>query len=834
MSASVVSEPSARVRAFVSFVLARGVLLWALAILVAVPATWRTVQLYANLKSELEELLPRKASSVLALDELRARNPGLQYLGVLVDTKTPENLAKGEKFLDDLSARIRTYPPEMVREVRVGTEEERKFIEKHGALYLDLKDLVTIRERIEARRDFEASRATGTSLDDDGEAPSVDMSDIQKKYESRTGESSTKNASSRFSSAKEHLTMLFVEAGGFSSGAESARKLLDRVKSDVQALNVEGYSPGMRVGYASDVAISVEELEALQEDLSLSSLVVVALEILVIILYFRWWKSVVVLLAPLLVGTVYAFALASLPPFGVTELNSNTAFLGSIIVGNGINFGVVLLARYREERKTGVAVEPAIAVAVAGARAGTLAAALAAGASYGSLVVTEFRGFKQFGIIGGLGMVMAWAVAFVLMPSLLRWLDKEETLAAAPAHQKEPFRVMAPVLAFVERFPAAIVVVAALTTVAATYEASRFDSTHLEYDFNKLRRYDTWTNGEGYWGRRMDALLGHYLTPTVAMFGSAEEARAAEARYRVSFESGTLKRFLASVRGIDDVLPTDQKAKIEEIERIHESLTPRIREAIPVQHKADVEKWLGDEPTKEITVDDLPRTFLTGLRERDGSVGKEVLVFPKPNDELWRAEPLHEFVGELRVLANPLGNGTGSVAGSLPLTSDIVKSIGRDAPIASIASLVGVIVVVFVALRRLRESVEVVASLLMGVVWLLALTMIAGVRINFANFIAFPITFGIGVDYAVNVMARYLQDGKTSVQTAIRETGGAVVLCSTTTIIGYSSLLLAKTRALHYLGLVAVLGEFACLATAIVVLPAFLIVVARLRAPKRA
>jgi predicted RND superfamily exporter protein len=96
------------------------------------------------------------------------------------------------------------------------------------------------------------------------------------------------------------------------------------------------------------------------------------------------------------------------------------------------------------------------------------------------------------------------------------------------------------------------------------------------------------------------------------------------------------------------------------------------------------------------------------------------------------------------------------------------------------------------------------------------------VKINFINFIAFPITFGIGVDYAVNVMARYLRDGARDVAAAVRGTGGAVGLCSLTTIIGYSSLLVAQNVGLFLFGLLAVFGEIACLTTAIIVLPAVL------------
>ena len=77
----------------------------------------------------------------------------------------------------------------------------------------------------------------------------------------------------------------------------------------------------------------------------------------------------------------------------------------------------MLLARYREERGRGESVERALELGIWGARPGTLAAALAAGASYASLIITEFRGFRQFGFIGGLGMLTSWGAAFLLVPS---------------------------------------------------------------------------------------------------------------------------------------------------------------------------------------------------------------------------------------------------------------------------------------------------------------------------------------------------------------------------------------------------------------------------------
>ncbi len=843
------SGPGKKTRAFVSFTLRYGKVIWAIAILLAIPATWRTVKLYANLKSDLEELLPRSAPSVVAIDEMRARNSGLQYLGVVVDTGTGTDLAKGEKFLDDLQARVEKYPPDMVRSVRVGTSDERQFVQNHAPLYIDLDDLKKIRERVETRRDFEVSHASGTALDEDEPAPPVDMSDIEKKYESRIKKSDTNKGeqSDRFSSAEKHVTLLTIEVGGFSTGAEKARALLQRVKQDVADLDPKKYAPGMRVGYASDVAISVEELEALQADLSVASILVILAVMGVIVLYYRWWKSIPVLIPPLLLAAVYAFAIASLPPFNISELNSNTAFLGTIIIGNGINFSLVFLARYREERGRSESVERALELGLWGARPGTLAAALAAGASYASLIITEFRGFRQFGFIGGLGMLTSWGAAFLLVPSLLKWLHKEKVKNETPiAGSVPPPRdsrpsvtverrgsIMRYVAKLTEKAPGAIVAVTMILTVLAGIKVSHFDSTQLEYDFAKLRRYDTWISGEGYWGRRMDNLLGRYVTPTIIMFDTPEQATIAEKKIRDSFEHGTLKRYLAEVRGADDVLPKDQDAKIEEVKAIREALTPAVRAAIPEDKRNALDDVLGEKDLKAITLADLPATFLTGLRERDGTVGRQVLVFPKPNDFLWRAEAMKEFVSTLRELSTDPSKGRpGRVAGSIPLTSDIIESITRDAPIASSASLAGVIVVVLLIIRRPRATLYVICSLVIGVLWLGGATMALGVKINFANFIAFPITFGIGVDYAVNVIARYEQDDETDVRGAIMSTGGAVGLASLTTIIGYSSLLLAKTRALFYFGMVAVMGEVSCLTTAVIALPALLLLAQRLRSDR--
>ena len=818
------ASPPETSRKLVAWLLRHGLLLWIAALLLAIPATWRTVWLYANLQTEMEELLPRDAASVRALHELRQRMPGLQFLGVLADVgpnPPPERLAAAQRFIDDLAARVRAYPSDLVGGLRVGFAAERAFVEKHAPLLLERPDFDAIRDRLEERLRYEYGKRAGTLIDDSEPPPPLDFSDLEKRYEKQVKWGDLPNQ--RFTSPNLGTSLLLIETA-FSTSARHAKELIGRVRSDMGALGgPDAYAPGMRVGFTGDVAISAEETQALMQDLTLSSLLVVAAVTLALLLFFRWLPSVFALLVPLTLATVYAFALASL--LGVDVLNSNTAFLGSIIVGNGINFGIVQLARYLEERRAGQDVRESLARSLAWTRAGTLSAALAAAVAYGSLVAMQFRGFRQFGVIGGIGMVLAWGSTFVLTPPLLAWLDRKPRPADLRGLGLLPrLAPTARLSRFVARFPRAIVLVGLVFVVLAVLQVRRFSAAEqLEYDLSRMRRVDTWESGEGYWGRKMDRMLGQYLTPVVLMTDGPGEARAMARALREAMKRPPLDAMIDQVRTLDDALPPDQDDRVREVARIRKKLTPNVRANLTPEQRERLDTLFGPEAATPIELAEIPDTLLKGLKERSGRADRAVLVFPQLTAALWNGPRNATFVEALRQIAQAperAGGRAARVAGAPPLTADVVASMSHDGPLASLLAFVGVMLTVLLLFRARMATPFVLSALLVGVLWMLALCMAMRIKINVINFIAFPITFGIGVDYAVNVMARFEADGARDVGRAIRGTGGAVSLCSVTTIIGYSSLLVAKNLGLYHFGFLAVLGEITCLTVAVVVLPA--------------
>jgi len=911
-------------RRFVFFTLQYGTPIWICAALIAVVALWRTCDLYMHLRSDLEQLLPRESASVRALEEMNQRISGLRHLGVVVEARDASQMRAAEQFIDDLAARVGTYPRDLVRSVRTNTLAERHFFEQHAAIYIDPSDLRRIRSLIEQKRDRLVSRETGVDLelesgdspnndapsasaapadcvgprvrDESGstgdvhnahysEASACDLKALEEKITSRIPHHLKSTTPTRFSDAAIHASLLVVDVGEFETGTRQGTELLRRVTTDIAELGgPERYAPGMRVGLAGDVAIAVEELDALIADLALSSILVFAAVIALLIAYYRWVWCIAVLIPPLLVATVYAFALCSLPPFSITELNSNTAFLGAILVGNGINFGIILLACYCHERRRypSASVFDAVHRAVVGAQRGTFAAALAASASYAALVSTEFRGFRQFGILGGVGMLTAWTVTFVAMPPLIVWFDRGRTALAPRKVRTHPKRDITTVAM---RYPRSVIAAAAIVTAWAAFRVGSFRFDQIETDVSTLRRRDTWQHGEGYWGRKMDQILGHYLTPTVLLTNSVDDARVLASELRKRASEPPLAEAIADVRSLDDLVPLDQRSRLSEAETIHEVLTPRVRASIPEPSATWLDHIVSsagvrsprstsmqsapiDTPirgamtagrtavagadsdsgsdsdagldargeadvktdTREVRLEALPSTLTAGMLERDASSGKTILVFPRPSKALWQGEALSAFVGQLRQVAACCTQIPARVAGSLPISADILSSIRRDGFRASAVALLGVFAVVVAIFRRSAATGLVIASLLMGIAWMVAIAMSFGVKINFANFIAYPITFGIGADYAMNVMSKHLHSAKSGNHAeAMSETAGAVILCSLTTIVGYASLLVAQNRALYLFGVLAVLGELTCLASAVTVVPAVLALTTRRR-----
>ncbi len=209
----------------------------------------------------------------------------------------------------------------------------------------------------------------------------------------------------------------------------------------------------------------------------------------------------------------------------------------------------------------------------------------------------------------------------------------------------------------------------------------------------------------------------------------------------------------------------------------------------------------------------MPPTLLDRFRERDGKVGRLAAVTAPPRRHLELGPNLIAFVDGVRNV--PIGDGKRwDATGANVVFADLLENIETEGPMTTVGSLLGVCVLVLVFFRDTRKSAEVIAALVTGVVLMGGAAALLHLKINFFNFIVFPITFGIAVDYGANIVVRVRERGG-DVLGALAEVGPAVALCSWTSIIGYATLLIALNRALQSFGWYAVVGEITSILTAL-------------------
>jgi predicted RND superfamily exporter protein len=205
-----------------------------------------------------------------------------------------------------------------------------------------------------------------------------------------------------FATTDGRMVALRIVSRSAGMGDRSATRLLDEVSGIVARLRPAAFHPSMQIGYAGDIPNAIGEQRSLVSEAIWATGIALLLILGGVVVFYRspWSLAVIGLPTALGAGAGYAFATAT---YGY--VNTVGAFLGAIIVGNGVNYPIVLLSRYRDFRARDIPADEARREAVLNALRAELVGAGVAAIAYGSLTITRFRGFSQFGTIGFVGML---------------------------------------------------------------------------------------------------------------------------------------------------------------------------------------------------------------------------------------------------------------------------------------------------------------------------------------------------------------------------------------------------------------------------------------------
>jgi predicted RND superfamily exporter protein len=782
---------------------------------------------HLKLKSDFKELLPENFQSVKDLDRIVERVGGEGSLVVAVESDDPQ---ASIRFANDLVAKLKEYPPEYIQRIEYNVAEVKQFFEDNKYLYMDLPDVKEMHDRLERRIQREKIKSTGLFLNlqtKEEEQAEFETKDIEDKYKSKTGHYSDYIDGYLFGE-KGKLLAVVIKPPGSASGIDFSKKLVAKVNQTIASLNPSQYHPSMKVGLTGKFRKVLFEYQTLIDDIVSTALLAVSLVGLAVLLYYRRLRMVGLMAWVVFNGVAWTFALTN---WKIGYLTTQTAFLGSIIVGNGINYSLILMARYLEERKHGQGPLESLHISIPTTFAGTLASSLNTSVAFGVLIMTQVRGFAHFGFIGGLGMFACWVATYTVLPVFLSISEQIWPVIREGQKERFHFSLMTPFSARISSWAKNITFGGVALSVLSVALLIYFVPRSLEYDFSKLR---VKTKGkevseEAALNARVREIFSGSMNPAILVTDRTDQVvPLCQEIMRKNELDPPQNRVVDSCKSLYSYIPDQQDEKIEWFKKIRHLLESSTLNFLNEDQKKEVEKFKSQFIERKIAMKDLPEGVLRNYREKNGELGKIVFVYPTQLAPLWNGKNLIRFADIIQKNKLPTGEVI-TASGDSVIFADLLRAVVRDGPRATVYAFFAVCLVVALIFRERRAILFIIGTLILGVLWMGGLVALFNMKINFFNFIAIPTTFGIGVDYGVNIYQRYKLEGKGSLPKVLKTTGGAVALCSLTTIIGYFTLIIAKNQALVSFGWIGILGEVTCLTAALLFIPAWVILMERKR-----
>jgi len=673
-------------------------------------------------------------------------------------------------------------------------QNPRDFIKEYGCLLLSVEDLDKVLESL-LKLEAQISPMGDDLLSED--KPDKEGDDREKKREIKRMVQYLDLPQYHQSEDGQTMAIKIYPVKGISNMGDISRLshklegLIDDICADY----------AVWAGLTGSLKNDLKHYNFILNDLGRSGLIMAVMLGLMILFGFRSVRAIPIILLPLGIGLILAFG--TIPLF-VKSLNMITSFLMLVSFGLGIDFSIHLLKRFLNEWSHKPAEEALVTTFISTGRS-VLVSGFTTAIALFILAFSNFRGFSEFGIIGGYSILMVLLSVLVFLPAILslglkiRWI-KPDT--------REGLRIIIPGKKAVLVLCAVIIVALIFGGVGLRFD---FDFSRMDVDIpQKADIHDRFY--EVYESRRSPGALfvAKGLSELDALLMALEKTR------RENPQSQILK--YESIRSLS---PDDQETqtRLSLIAEIKESVSGRwIRRVDDPDYLkliSEIRAWVP--PLQPPDFRELPETFTFSLisqRYADYYIvpvyirgkkqnGKDATAFAH---ELYDLEISSEVIG-------PFGDTT--------IIAEVMEIVTREGPWLIIFSFSGIFLLILGQQRSFAQTLWIVMPLISGMALMTGLMVVFGIRLNFFNIVVFPTLIGIGIDDGVHYYRRWCEMGRDTLATQ-KELFGTLSLTTATTICSYLGIAFSRHRGLQSIGFLACLGLMTTWLTTLFLLPGLL------------
>jgi predicted RND superfamily exporter protein len=803
------------------------------------------ILVYPGLKldADLSKLLPGTTPSVIALNESFKRFGSTDRFMIAIQSEKAEVVAE---LQDSIKAYIqKNWQGDFVS---VQVDNDNKFFKDNALLYLPVEHLERIRDNLEevqleiGRKNlpfvvdlvqkeektervwFDANIPQELGLPDEAAGAFDAFFKTEKKENS---EDSAKPAAwDSKAPVPEHLKTRLMgcpkpDSTGkiFFNGVVQAKlslpstdyafvgHILARSDTLMQYFSKKKYDAPVRFSVEGTYE-GLKEVEDLQNDSATSFAIGFLLILIVTIWFFRSIKGPFIVISTILYACIPTLAFTAVF-YGI--LNPFTVFVATIILGIGTDYSIHMLGTTQKQLQKHPDTKEALIEAQKEMFKPFLLASGTTIAAFLTLLVAQFRGFYEFGVVASFGVLFSMLSSYFVLPVIvfvLGGIPKAPNRSLLPASWSE-----AKIFGFFKR----LAIIGLILGVISLYFAPHVD---FEHNLQNLRREVTEqkqltgistgvaqssnrraSSPAAVMGSKMEQLDKLYDTLMIRLHKEKEP---------------TLRSFLTLKTFVP--LPEAQKERLEIIEEIRDLVEARVFDKATGKDSSNIAALRDVAMVESIfTAEDIPEWALDLLREKDGSYGKIGFIYASYPS--WDARAVHKFqqdYGNWNFDGEKL-----RVFSSQFILSDVIESVKSDS--FKLAILITAMIFASLALSLRKPSLFATGflSFAMGIVLTMGLMGFLTYffefgKISVYNVIVIPLVLGLGIDCAIHFVASWTGSDKITLRQLLDSTGRNVMASSTTTIAGFTGMLFTAHRGLRGIGELTCMGIFVFLVAGII------------------
>jgi len=610
---------------------------------------------------------------------------------------------------------------------------------------------------------------------------------------------------------------------------------------------------GITVRLTGPVPLADEEFATLQENAGLMGLAMLLMVTTCLWFAVHSIRIIGCILATLVTGLVITTALG----LGVVHVFNiiSIAFI-ALFVGLGVDFAIQFSVRYRAERHAMGDLTKALRCAGRGVGTPLALAAAATAAGFFSFIPTDYVGVGELGKIAGIGMIVAFLLAITFLPALIM-------LVKPPGEaERVGFAIFASVDRFLHHDRKKVIRWAAIAGAVGviTLPFLQFDPNPLDLRSPKVESMSTLN----------DLMKDPETSPNTIDVLAPNIKEADKLADQIS-----KRPLVGQVLTLTTFIPEDQPKKLAMIQDtaflMDATLNPvevkpapgdaenvtslksaakALHEAAQIAAKADGKehKAAGDAERLAHALDKLAAAtaasrqlattaLIPGLNALLDELRSALQAGPVSIDSI-PPELKAEWIakdGTARIQVSPKINAndnkslkrfskdvmavTPNATGTPITIEESGQTIVRAFIQAGIWSFIAISILLAFVLKRERDVMMTIIPLVLTAVLTLATCRLIGLQLNFANIIALPLLFGIGVAFNIYFVVAWRAGARNMLQSSLTR---AVLFSALTTASGFGSLWISSHPGTASMGELLIISLGWTLFTTLFVLPALL------------